>query len=84
MICAISESDRQQGVRTPAECAGMIDLHSIVRGNDHYIHGPNPELFDLVKDPYEKNNLLTKKLTAAQKAKLDSLDLQLDDLLATR
>ena len=42
------------------------------------------EFFDLVKDPYEKNNLLTKKLTAAQKAKLNSLDLQLDDLLATR
>ena len=45
---------------------------------------PVREFFDLVKDPYEKNNLLTKKLTAAQKAKLDRLDLQLDGLLATR
>lgn len=37
---------------------GWSDLHSIVSANDHYIHGPNPELFDLGKDPAEKTNTL--------------------------
>lgn len=45
---------------------------------------PVREFFDLVKDPYEKNNLINKKLTATQKAKLDALDGELDRLQATR
>ncbi|MEA2570460.1 MAG: hypothetical protein QOI24_2461 [Acidobacteriota bacterium] len=38
---------------------GWSDLHSLVSANDHYIHGPSPELFDLAKDPSEKSNVLT-------------------------
>lgn len=45
---------------------------------------PVRESFDLAKDPYEKNNLANKKLTATQKAKLNSLDGELDRLQATR
>lgn len=45
---------------------------------------PVREFFDLAKDPYEKTNLLNGKLTATQKAKLSSLDVELDRLQATR
>jgi Flp pilus assembly protein TadD len=37
---------------------GWSDLHSIVRGPHHYIHGPKPELFDVVRDPAERANVL--------------------------
>lgn len=45
---------------------------------------PVREFFDLQADPLEKNNLLMRSLTAAQRAKLTSLDGELDALLATR
>lgn len=38
---------------------GWSDLHSLIRGNDHFIRAPKPELFDLAKDPGEKVNTLT-------------------------
>jgi len=37
---------------------GWSDLHSIIRGGHHYIHGPKPELFDLTHDAAEKTNVL--------------------------
>jgi len=37
---------------------GWSDLHSLIDGNDHYIRGPIPELFDLAADPGEKKNVL--------------------------
>jgi arylsulfatase A-like enzyme/Flp pilus assembly protein TadD len=37
---------------------GWSDLHSIIVGSDHYIHGPGPELYDLAADPAEKRNVL--------------------------
>ena len=45
---------------------------------------PVREFFDLQKDPYEKNNLLNRTLTSAQKSKLNNLNTQLDRLIATR
>lgn len=45
---------------------------------------PVREFFDLQKDPYEKANLLKKKLTSDQTKKLNNLNLQLDRLIATR
>ncbi|MGE3739533.1 MAG: sulfatase-like hydrolase/transferase [Geminicoccaceae bacterium] len=45
---------------------------------------PAREFFDLKKDPYEKKNLLKKKLTNAQKKKLNKLNSELDKLIATR
>lgn len=37
---------------------GWNDLHSIVSGANHYIHGPKPELYDLASDPAERQNVL--------------------------
>lgn len=45
---------------------------------------PARELFDLQNDPYEKNNLLKKQLTSEQTKKLNTLNGQLDALIATR
>jgi len=37
---------------------GWSDLASLVEGRYHYIHGPDPELYDLVEDPGETKNIL--------------------------
>lgn len=37
---------------------GWNDLHSLISGSNHYIHGPKPELYDVVGDPAEKKNVL--------------------------
>ncbi|MGH7265486.1 MAG: sulfatase-like hydrolase/transferase, partial [Candidatus Rokuibacteriota bacterium] len=37
---------------------GWSDLASIIAGRHHLIHGPEPELYDLVDDPGETRNLL--------------------------
>ena len=36
---------------------GWSELHSLVDGRLHYIHGPDPELYDLAADPGELVNL---------------------------
>ena len=36
---------------------GWSELTSLVRGEQHYIEGPDPELYDLATDPGEKRNL---------------------------
>lgn len=40
---------------------GWSELTSLVRGSWHYVHGPAPELFDLVTDPAEKTDLLAQQ-----------------------
>lgn len=37
---------------------GWSDLHSLTDGEHHYIRAPIPELYDLKKDPAEKQNVL--------------------------
>ena len=37
---------------------GWSDLHSLISGVDHYIQAPKPELYDLGRDPAEKQNVL--------------------------
>jgi len=37
---------------------GWSDLHSLIAGNDHFIRAPQPELYNLEKDPAEKHNAL--------------------------
>jgi len=37
---------------------GWAALQAVYDGDHKYIHGPNPELFDLVRDPFERQNLL--------------------------
>jgi len=36
---------------------GWSQLRSLIDANNHYIESPEPELFDVVKDPAEKTNL---------------------------
>jgi arylsulfatase A-like enzyme/Tfp pilus assembly protein PilF len=37
---------------------GWSELVSVIRDRYHYIHGPSPELFDVVADPAERRDLL--------------------------
>src|ERR1051325_829779 len=37
---------------------GWSELHSLIRGNDHYIQAPRPELYDVVHDAGETHNVL--------------------------
>jgi arylsulfatase A-like enzyme/Tfp pilus assembly protein PilF len=37
---------------------GWSDLHSLISGANHYIQSPKPELYDLARDPGEKNNVV--------------------------
>lgn len=37
---------------------GWSELASVIRDRYHYIHGPSPQLFDLVADPGERRDLL--------------------------
>lgn len=37
---------------------GWSELHSVIAGNEHYIHAPRPELYDLYQDPGEKLNVV--------------------------
>ena len=49
---------------------GWADLRSVVDDRWHYIHGPRPELYDLVADPGEKNDLVKpERATAANLAR---------------
>ncbi len=49
---------------------GWADLRSVVDDRWHYIHGPRPELYDLVADPGEKNDLVKlERATAARFAR---------------
>lgn len=40
---------------------GWSPLTSLVRGRHHYIEGPDPELYDVVADPGERQNLLRER-----------------------
>ncbi len=49
---------------------GWADLRSVLDDRWHYIHGPRPELYDLVADPAEKNDLVqAERATAANLAR---------------
>lgn len=37
---------------------GWSELRSLIEGQWHYIHGPRPELYDIVADPGEKRDLI--------------------------
>jgi arylsulfatase A-like enzyme/predicted negative regulator of RcsB-dependent stress response len=40
---------------------GWSDLRSLIDGRWHYIHGPRPELYDLVADPRELHDLAARE-----------------------
>lgn len=43
---------------------GWSELTSLVRGPHHYIHGPDPELYDVVADPAQRRNLVREERRA--------------------
>ncbi|MEM8932091.1 MAG: sulfatase [Acidobacteriota bacterium] len=44
---------------------GWSELQSAIRGPHHYVHGPAPELFDLIADPRERDDLLDRERRTA-------------------
>lgn len=40
---------------------GWSELTSLIRGPSHFIQAPRPELYDLVKDPAERENILERE-----------------------
>lgn len=45
---------------------GWSELRSVISGRWHLIDGPDPELFDLVEDPAEKKNLVSRARSTAE------------------
>ncbi len=43
---------------------GWSELASVIRGRYHYVHGPSPQLFDVVADPGERRDLLREQRRA--------------------
>jgi arylsulfatase A-like enzyme/Flp pilus assembly protein TadD len=55
---------------------GWSDLASMVDGRHHYIEAPTPELYDLIDDPAETDNVLTRERRAYARLRdsLESID----------
>jgi arylsulfatase A-like enzyme/Tfp pilus assembly protein PilF len=43
---------------------GWSELTSLIRDRFHYVHAPEPELYDLAADPAERSNVLTRERRA--------------------
>jgi tetratricopeptide (TPR) repeat protein len=56
---------------------GWSALRSLISNNYHYIEAPSPELFDLVADPWEHDNLLLRqrRVYAAMRVEMEAFDL---------
>ncbi len=56
---------------------GWSELASVIAGRFHLIHGPNPELYDLVADPGERRNLASEQRAQAHALRraLEGIDL---------
>ncbi len=58
---------------------GWSELASVIQGRYHLIHGPDPELYDLLADPGEKENLVREEAGTAHALRraLDAVDFEL-------
>ncbi|MGH9465663.1 MAG: sulfatase-like hydrolase/transferase [Thermoanaerobaculia bacterium] len=58
---------------------GWSELASVIQGDYHLIHGPDPELYDLAADPGERRNLVREEAATAHALRraLDGVDLEL-------
>ena len=54
---------------------GWASLFALYDGKHKYIHGPNPELFDLHADPFERNNLWPSQTESAAEFRSKLADL---------
>ncbi len=59
---------------------GWSDLASLIQGRYHHIDAPEPELYDLVADPRERNNLVRdeRRVLASLRNQLNSYDRSLE------
>ncbi|HYN19335.1 MAG TPA: sulfatase-like hydrolase/transferase [Thermoanaerobaculia bacterium] len=59
---------------------GWSELASLIDGRQHYIEGPDPELYDLAADPKEKRNVLAgeRRLFAEMIRELEKYDRRLE------
>jgi tetratricopeptide (TPR) repeat protein len=59
---------------------GWSDLASLIEGRFHYIHGPDPELYDLLQDPGETHNILRdeRRVYAGLRDHLDTYQRELE------
>ena len=59
---------------------GWSELTSMVEGPFHFIGGPDPELYDLVADPAERNNILQEERAVARRLAraIEAIDLELE------
>lgn len=55
---------------------GWSELSSLIDGEHHYIEGPDPELYDVVRDPQEKTNILQqeRRTYAALRKEIEGYD----------
>ncbi|MCB1037788.1 MAG: tetratricopeptide repeat protein, partial [Acidobacteria bacterium] len=60
---------------------GWSELHSLTGERFHFIDSPNPELYDLVADPRETNNVLAqeRRVYRAMEAELEALPLGFEE-----
>jgi arylsulfatase A-like enzyme/Flp pilus assembly protein TadD len=58
---------------------GWSELFSLIDEKNHYIDSPEPELYDLAKDPKETNNVLTqeRRVYAAMRKEVEGYDRRL-------
>lgn len=58
---------------------GWSDLTSMVEGRFHFIGGPDPELYDLLEDPAERNNIIQSERAVARRlaAAVEAIDREL-------
>jgi arylsulfatase A-like enzyme/Flp pilus assembly protein TadD len=50
---------------------GWSDLRSVLHERYHYIHGPHPELYDIMADPAELHDLIKSEATTASRLAKD-------------
>jgi arylsulfatase A-like enzyme/Flp pilus assembly protein TadD len=76
LLDANSQTDDEAYSETfyPFSSFGWSPLHALETSRYHYIDAPQPELYDLVADPEEKNNLASQQtaIVAVLKDKLQS------------
>ena len=58
---------------------GWSQMASLTDGRYHYIHGPDPELFDLLSDPGETQNILRdqRRIYGEMKQEIEKYDLEI-------
>ncbi len=67
LLDSAPESEKEAYSETfyPFSSFGWSPLHALETGRYHYIDAPQPELYDLISDPEEKNNIVSQQTATA-------------------